>query len=98
VDYSLNIFGVWFIACGIKTYNPRVSLLQLRHLGIFNIKLFWDSSDNEILRIFRRHIEVHVVKIIGNDSLYFIIYIMWNLEFVNSPGICFKRVILEFLI
>jgi hypothetical protein len=65
------------------------------HLGIFTITYFWDVSDLEILKRWRRYLGVHVVKISDVGSLYFQRYALWKLGFLNAPEISFKQVILE---
>jgi hypothetical protein len=43
-------------------------------------------------------IDVHVVKISYDTSLYFHKYDLWKLGFMNAPEIIFKQVILTLLL
>jgi hypothetical protein len=68
IDF-LSFLRHWVITFGIRAQGLGVSLLHLRHLGIFAITFLYDVSEETPWRIFSIHIKVCGVKISAPEGL-----------------------------
>jgi hypothetical protein len=64
-----DILSIWIITFGIRAQGLGVSLLHLRHLGIFSINFFYKISEGNPWRIFSTWIKVLGVKISAPEAL-----------------------------
>jgi hypothetical protein len=73
------------ITYGIRAQGLGVSLLHLRHLGIFAITFFLQCFRRNAWRIFIRQIKVRWVQNSAPEALYFQRYNLYKIGFWNHP-------------
>ena len=84
-EVFLCYIDIWFLTYGIRAQGLGVSLLHLRHRGIFAIIFFYNDSEGMNWRIFSRRIKVCWVKNSSPEALYFQRYNLCKIGFWNNP-------------